>query len=106
MFSSLSEMWQNYKQLSFTISGMPVYMIGHGLFGERHGLKPSIMKGNVAKVTRVYGVPTIIQVGELVLIHFLQSLTGWNTTRTKTIYILSYSIIHGVMRADAIEAFR
>ena len=42
---------------------MPVYMIGHGLFGERHGLKPSVMKGNVAKVTRVNGVPAIVQVG-------------------------------------------
>ena len=58
--------------MPITISVLPVYMIGHGLFGERHGLKPSIMKGNVAKMTRVNGVPTIIQVGEFVLIHLLQ----------------------------------
>ena len=50
---------------------MPVYMIGHGLFGERHGLKPSVMKGNVAKVTRVNGVPAIVQVGA----YFLSFLT-------------------------------
>ena len=51
------------KHSPLTFSGMPVYMIGHGLFGERHGLKPSVMKGNVAKVTRVNGVPAIVQVG-------------------------------------------
>ena len=48
-------------------------MIGHGLFEERHELKPSLMKGNVAKVTRVNGVPAIIQVGKCVLIHLLQN---------------------------------
>ena len=45
------------------ILGMSVYMIGHGLFGEVHGLKPSVMKGCVAKVSRVSGVPVMIQVG-------------------------------------------
>ena len=45
------------------ILGMPVHMIGHGLFGEAHGLKPSVMNGCVAKVSRVNGVPILIQVG-------------------------------------------
>ena len=89
---------QNYKQLPFTISGMPVYMIGHGLFEERHELKPSLMKGNVAKVTRVNGVPAIIQVGEFVLILFLQD--------RKLFTSFHVPIYTKGMRAVAFEVFR
>ena len=37
-------------------------MVGHGLFGESHSLKPSVTKGDVAKVVQVNGKPVMIQV--------------------------------------------
>ncbi len=42
--------------------GLPVYMLGHGLFGESHALKPSVMRGCIAKVVKIKQQPCMIQV--------------------------------------------
>ena len=49
------------KSLS-NLSGMEVFVAGHGLFGADHDLPASITLGVVSKIIKVNNIPVMIQV--------------------------------------------